>query len=243
MWPFSNKTDSLQDSGLFKGYVDWHSHVLPGVDDGIKTNDDAIRVLEAYDNLGYKKLWLTPHIMEDYPNTTTDLKARFDDLKKAWNGNMELALASENMLDNLFEARLENNDFLPIGEDGRHLLIETSYYTPPFGMDDMINRIFELGYFPVLAHPERYRYMETKDYERLKDKGIFFQLNFLSLVGAYGESARKKAEWLLDHDMIDVMGSDIHRLDAVMQSFALSPSKKKYIDKILRVANEKNSLN
>ena len=115
---------------MFDGFIDWHSHILPGVDDGIKRMSDSLEVLRFYEDLGIRHVWLTPHIMEDYPNTTAELRARFEELKKEWNGKVELHLAAENMLDTLFEERLEAGDFLPIGEDGRHLLVETSYYTP-----------------------------------------------------------------------------------------------------------------
>ena len=126
-----SKKKSLVDTGVFQGFTDWHSHILPGVDDGIQTMEESLAVLEEYERLGFKKVWLTPHIMEDYPNDTEDLKKRYEELRAKWKGNIELALAAENMLDNLFEERLENNDFLPIGENGDHLLVETSYYTPP----------------------------------------------------------------------------------------------------------------
>ena len=114
MWWFKS-TKSLKESGIFSGYTDWHSHILPGVDDGVKTMDESIKVLNAYEALGLKKVWLTPHIMEDYPNTTDGLRQRFEELKNNWTGSLDIRLASENMLDSLFEERLASNDFLPIG--------------------------------------------------------------------------------------------------------------------------------
>lgn len=236
MWWFKS-TKSLKESGIFSGYTDWHSHILPGVDDGVKTMDESIKVLNAYEALGFKKVWLTPHIMEDYPNTTDGLRQRFEELKNNWTGSLDIRLASENMLDSLFEERLASNDFLPIGEDGNHLLVETSYYTPPMGMDEILDRIKGIGYFPVLAHPERYRYMDEKDYFKLKEKGVLFQMNFVSLVGGYGETARKKAEWLLSKGMIDMTGSDVHRLDHITANITLSPRKKSYVQQIIDIGS------
>lgn len=235
MWPFKSKVESLKESGLFTDFTDWHSHILPGVDDGIQTIEDSLEVLRTYENLGFKKVWLTPHIMEDYPNTPENLRLKFTELKNAWTGNVEIKLAAENMLDNLFEERLESGQMLPIGDEGNHLLIETSYYTPPFGMQDLISKIMSKGYFPILAHPERYRYMDEKDYSDLKEKGIKFQMNFMSLVDAYGESARKKAEWLLKNEMIDYLGSDVHRLSSVLSMIEKSPQKKDTLRQLLSV--------
>lgn len=236
MWPFKSKVKSLRESGMLEGMTDWHSHILPGVDDGIKTMEDSLDVLRTYDGLGVKRVWLTPHIMEDYPNETSALKERFEQLRESWHGKVELRLAAENMLDSLFEERLANNDLLPIGDEGNHLLVETSYYTPPMGMEDTLQRISSAGYFPVLAHPERYRYMEKDDYKKLKDMGILFQLNFVSIVGGYGETARKKAEWLLKNGMADVAGSDLHRLGSLTQLIDMHPDKSEYLNGLNELA-------
>lgn len=211
MWPFK-KTDKLVESGFFTGFTDWHSHILPGVDDGIKTMEDSLAVLHRFEEVGISKVWLTPHVMEDFANTPEKLRERFTELKEAYSGPIELRLAAENMLDSLFEERLATNEFLPIGDEGKHLLVETSYMNPPYAMEDMIERAQGLGYELILAHPERYSYMNQEDYEKWKERGLLFQTNYVSLVGGYGETARKKAEWLLKEGMIDVCGSDLHRL-------------------------------
>lgn len=63
MWPFRKKY-SLADSGIFRGFTDWHSHIFPGVDDGVQTMDEALEILALYERRGVKEVWLTPHIME-----------------------------------------------------------------------------------------------------------------------------------------------------------------------------------
>ena len=168
--------------------------------------------MEKYEELGVKEVWLTPHIMEDIPNTTTHLKERFNELRAAYQGHVTLHLASENMLDNLFEERLEKNDLFPIGEHKDHLLVETSYFNPPMGLYDILQHIRTKGYYPILAHPERYTYMEKEDYRKLKAMGIKFQLNIPSLVGIYGSDAKKKAEWNLKNNFYNLAGSDIHQI-------------------------------
>lgn len=207
MWPFSAKQHLLE---LFKGFTDYHSHLLPGVDDGVKTLDETLRILDRYDALGVKEVWLTPHIMEDIPNTPQGLRTRFGELCAAYKGTVKLHLAAEHMLDNLFDQRLAANDVLPLGEDGRQLLVETSYFNPPIDFHDTLLRIQSKGYTPVLAHPERYQYMSFGDYDRLKSMGIKFQLNLFSLFGFYGSYAQQKARQLLNKGHYNLCGTDLH---------------------------------
>ena len=227
---------------MFTGMTDWHCHVLPGVDDGIKTLEDSLEVLRHFESKGMSTLWLTPHIMEEYPNTTAQRKSRFEELRNAWTGNLQLRLASENMLDSLFAERLAARDLLPIGEGGDHLLVETSYFSAPMDFEKTLESIMAAGYFPVLAHPERYRYMDEKDYVKLRDMGVRMQLNYVSLVGGYGETARKKSIWLLEKGYIDLVGSDVHRLQSNQSLIAERPSKKDHLDMLLSVVKEKNRL-
>ncbi|MBR3075696.1 MAG: capsular biosynthesis protein [Bacteroidales bacterium] len=200
--------------------TDFHSHVLPGVDDGVRSEEESLAVLARLEREGVNTLWLTPHIMEDVPNETAALKARFARLKEIYTGPVSLHLAAEYMMDSLFIDRLAARDLLPIGELGTHLLVETSYFNPPANFEGLLDNIRSAGYFPVLAHPERYIYMEKADYKRLRASGVLFQLNLGSLSGAYGHTAKSKAKWLLRHKMYAVAGSDLHRermVDMILQ--------------------------
>lgn len=237
IWPFKKRIPKLAETDLLQGFTDWHSHILPGVDDGIPDMETSLATLAEYERRGVKKVWLTPHIMEDYPNATENLRQRFLELKEAYKGNIELSLAAENMLDSLFMERLEKKDFLPIGKDGSHLLVETSYLNPPMEFDDMIDAIQSAGYYPVLAHPERYRFMNKADYLDLRRRGVLFQINLLSVVGGYGETARGKAEWLLKENMAELIGSDIHRLAATLRKLEENPKSKDTLDLLLQLAH------
>ena len=197
-------------SSLLTNFTDHHSHILPGVDDGVKKMEVSLIVLERYEQLGIAEVWCTPHIMEDIPNTTAGLQARFAELCEAYQGPIKLHLAAEYMMDALFEERLGQGDLLPLGEEGNQLLVETSYFTPPMDMDAILKRIKQKGYYPVLAHPERYVYMDKERYIELKNKDIRFQLNLSSLAGAYGSEAKDKAHWLLKHNYYNLAGSDLH---------------------------------
>lgn len=228
MFRLFEKRKTLLKSGILTGITDWHSHILPDVDDGVQTMAESLDILRLYEELGVKEVWLTPHIMEDIPNTTMQLRQRFKELQSAYSGTIILHLSAENMLDNLFEERLASNDVLPLGESENRLLVETSYFTPPIHFHDVLEKIMRRGYFPVLAHPERYIYMSHQDYERLKEIGVFFQLNLSSLTGFYGYPVQKQAEYLLGKGWYDLLGSDLHSLRMLHQQLLLKANNSVY---------------
>ena len=157
--------------------VDCHSHLLPGVDDGVQSMEESLQILREMEQQGIRRVWLTPHIMEDIPNETLALQRKFRELLQQYRGAVELKLAAEYMLDNLFEERLEKEDLLLLEEGKRFLLVETSYFNPPMDFLSVLQRIQKKGYYPLLAHPERYEYMQKEDYNTLKEEHISFQLN------------------------------------------------------------------
>ena len=197
------------------GFIDWHSHILPGVDDGVQTMEDALSILQRYEELGVSEVWLTPHIMEDIPNTTDELRQKFTELQSVYTGHIQLHLGAENMLDHLFDERLAQNDLLPIGDS--NLLVETSYFNPPISLYETLRQIKSRGYIPILAHPERYMYMDEEDYYRLKEEGVKFQLNLFSLEGLYGQYVCEKAKWLKRKEFYDYIGTDIHNKQIIKQ--------------------------
>ena len=211
MFNFFRRKVSMADSGILRGMTDYHSHLLPDVDDGVETLEETLEILRDMEDQGITEVWFTPHIKEDIPNKTTDLKKTFAEVQAAYPGNITLHLAAEYMLDNLFEERLERGDLLPIEHDGKRcLLVETSYFNPPMGLQNILLRIKSKGYYPLLAHPERYEYMTMKDYNQLKESRILFQLNLPALGGLYGKGVQKKAETLLKGNLYDLMGNDVH---------------------------------
>lgn len=223
-FPFFNKKYSLLDTQVFQGATDWHCHILPGVDDGIPTMAKALEVLAYYEQLGIQEVWLTPHVLEDIPNTTQMLRQRFHELESAYTGSIRLHLAAEYMMDNLFLSRLEANDLLPIGPDANHLLVELSYLQPAVNLMGTLELIRRSGYQPILAHPERYTYMEKEDYLSIRDCGTLLQLNLLSLTGEYGKTAKHKAEFLLSEGAYSLWGTDLHSLRSFQHAISLPQS-------------------
>lgn len=212
-----NKKQSLQTSGVLEGCTDRHSHILYGVDDGAKTLEDSLSVLEYLESVGIKDLWCTPHIMEDLPNTTEQLQMIFQELQQAYKGSIRLHLAAEYMLDSVFEQRLKSEDLMTMEDD--ILLVETSTIAEPYDLAGMLQQIMSAGYRPLFAHPERYRFLTEKDFDKLYNMGVKFQLNLGSITGYYGETAKTKAEFILNKGMYSVFGSDCHRLSSIKQQY------------------------
>lgn len=216
---FSRKC-SLQESGILSGSVDRHSHILHGVDDGIRTLEDSLAVLDYEQSLGVKEVWCTPHVMDDVPNTTEFLKARFDELRASYSGSIRLCLAAEYMLDTLFESRLEAHDLLTMEDDT--LLVEVSAVVAPYGLESILGNIMSEGYRPLLAHPERYCFLDEKAYLKIHSMGVGFQLNVAALTGYYGKTVKARAEWLLKKGLYSAYGSDCHRLRVISEQYSRS---------------------
>lgn len=198
--------------------TDLHSHLIPGVDDGVETIDQAMDCLRGLAERGIQKVITTPHInKEQYPNNETVLTEACEKLREQADKeqlSIQIEVAAEYMLDTFFLDHLDKTDLLTFGPE-RYLLIETGWLAPPLLLDEMLFRIQTNGYIPVLAHPERYSYYAT-DPEvlgKFKELGCLFQLNWMSLVGRYGPQPRRQAQFLLKNGWIDFIGSDLHRPD------------------------------
>ena len=196
--------------------VDMHNHILPGIDDGAPTPDVSVEMVQHLQGLGYRKLICTPHIMRGgYDNTPETIHAAADRLRSALDEasvDMPIECAAEYYLDETFQDRIAAGDLLCFGRD-RFVLFELSYLIEPANLEASLTDLFHAGYAPVLAHPERYPFLMTRDGERyrdLHDRGVHFQLNLFSLAGAYGRGAREAAELLIDHELVDFVGTDLH---------------------------------
>lgn len=231
MFGFFRKRYSLAESGVVSGSADAHSHILFGVDDGSGSAEESLEMLSFEESLGVTDVWCTPHIMEDVHNTTEGLTERFGRLKELYGGPVRLHLAAEYMLDNLFLERLDAADILCHGP--KTVLVETSVGNPPYNFDSIVDRIFKAGLNTLLAHPERYRYLEREDYLRLVSKGVRLQLNLPSLTGFYGGLAREKAEWLLANGLYSTFGSDGHRADVMKEQYNHKSLTSKIIDRLV----------
>ena len=209
----SKTTPSRSDFSLLK--TDMHSHLLPGIDDGSPDLATSLRLIKGMVDLGYTKLITTPHIMWDmYKNTPDKIQEKLEMLRAAVkeNGiNVEIHAAAEYFLDEYVEQLLRKNEpLLPIS--GKMVLVEFSLAYPSHSLKDILFEMQMQGYLPVVAHPERYIYLEhARDfYDELKDIGCLFQLNLLSLGNHYGKSVHELAQYLIKKEYYDLVGTDLH---------------------------------
>jgi protein-tyrosine phosphatase len=194
--------------------TDMHSHLVPGVDDGSDSVETSLELLRGFVDLGYRKIFTTPHTRPEYfPNTQEALKVGFLQLKAALasaNLPIEVEMASEYFVDYEFLQQQDINNLLTFS--GKHLLIELSTYSAPPNLFETIFQLKIKGYNLILAHPERYGYYASdfEQFEKLKDFGCQFQVNLLSLTGHYGKPPRDLAMKFLKNNMVDFLGTDLH---------------------------------
>jgi tyrosine-protein phosphatase YwqE len=207
-----NPTPTVGDFSSLK--VDLHSHLIPGIDDGVQTMDESIYFIRELKRLGFEKIITTPHIMPGYfDNTPAIIKAGLENVRnelKAQNIDVQLEAATEYYFDEYLFEELDNQ---PLTFSDNYLLFEL----PSFNMPPMVKEfVFEANskrVKPMLAHVERYPFMHDdylKQYEELYNMELYMQVNIGSLVGAYGEQVQKIAFKLIENGFVDFLGSDLH---------------------------------
>ena len=201
-------------------HTDIHSHVCPGIDDGARSSAFGADIVEGLVSLGIRNIVATPHVMEDvFPNTERIISYSFGRLKAEIERRgieVNMAHSAEYRIDEFMMSQLETVGLNPL--PGGYLLLENAWTQEPFGLDstlfDIQNRT---DYHIILAHPERYQYYHDarERYGELREKGVLFQLDLLSFAGHYGKACKSMAEWMLEHDLIDFLGSDAHNVGHV----------------------------
>jgi len=209
------------DYSLLK--ADMHSHLLPGIDDGSPDLETSINLIRGMQELGFKKLITTPHILWDiYKNTNAIILEKLEMVKNQLREeriDIQLEAAAEYFMDDHLGELLEKKEpLLTFGN--KMVLVEFSMVSQPFELKKILFEMQMQGYQPVLAHPERYVYFERDKniYDELKSAGYLFQLNALSLNGYYGNSVMKLARYLATKQYYDLIGTDLHHfshLDAL----------------------------
>lgn len=217
----SKKINGKANLSLLK--TDMHSHLLPGIDDGSPDIKTSLELIRGMMELGYSKLITTPHIMWDmYKNTREIILEKLELLQAAVRAeglNVEINVAAEYFLDDYVEKLVQNNEPL-LTVSGKMVLVEFSMAHPSMSLKGILFNMQMQGYQPIIAHPERYIYLERNKefYEELKDIGCLFQCNLLSLTGHYGKTQQDIAQYLIKKGYYELLGTDLHHarhLDAL----------------------------
>lgn len=223
-------------------WVDIHSHLLPGLDDGVKSIEESMYILNILQKIGYQKVITTPHVMHDhYPNSSEDIISRLYEVRKALKShkiNIKIDAAAEYYLDEIFIDKLMKKErFLTFGDN--YILFETSFFNKPAFLEDAIFAMNTQGYKPILAHPERYGYLQQdlRLVEKLKNMNTYLQMNLLSCTDFYSKEVKKFARMLLKANLIDFVGSDCHN------ALQANEIKNKITDKDIKLLNTQTLLN
>ncbi len=197
--------------------IDFHSHILPGIDDGSKNLEQSIAMVNEAKKVGFTKIISTSHYMENYYECNE--KDRRQLLKKVQENvqGIELILGNEIYITNNIIELLQNGQASSINGT-KYVLFEFPLIaTRPMNDKEVIYRLVENGYVPIIAHPERYPFIqENPDYLfELEEMGALFQSNYGSIIGMYGLKAKKTLKILLKNNLISFFGSDVHRPEQV----------------------------
>ncbi len=205
---------------MFANYSDIHAHILPDVDDGPRTLDEALSIIREAGEVGVKKIVCTPHILDlESADSILDKCARqFDILRRSADESrcgIDLVLGAELLLHPDLPEAVRRDRRLTVDGRGRHVLIEMPLFEiPPYARSVFFDLLVQ-GTIPVWAHPERCKQV-VKDYRILEPfvhGGVLVQVNAGSLSGVYGWSVRRTAEKLLKAGLGHLCASDTHRIE------------------------------
>ena len=201
--------------------IDFHSHILPNIDDGSISMEETINIINEAKQAGFTKIILTSHYIPNYyecnelerTKLMEQVKNRLDVNSSA---DLQLYLGNEIYISNEI-TKLINEKKASTINNTKYVLFELPMNTKPLFTKEVIFKLIENGYKPIIAHPERYSYVQEniQFVEELADMGALFQSNYGSIIGMYGNKAKKTLKKLLKKDMISFLGSDVHRTNQI----------------------------
>lgn len=196
--------------------LDFHSHILPGIDDGAKDINESLMLAKALKDWGFDRITCTPHITSKYPNTPQDIMPKFEHLKEELDKSgigLDIRLSAEyRLVPETWPKVLENNWLMPI--EDRFILMELPIsHREEMGLinpAEEFRKIASMGLTPILPHPERYFYLTEQELSDILDAGGKIQCNYGSYAGLYGEEVKQRAVALQDKGMVSFYGTDLH---------------------------------
>ena len=209
--------------------TDMHCHLLPLVDDGSKSLEESLEVMEAMKAVGFEQIRLTPHFnYPRFPNKADDIKERYKNFcaeVEANKGDRQIpkmtSVTGEFQVGDGFMDYFESGQLLTYkftdpkrGSEKGLLLIEFSLHQKRMGLEDIVFKLQMEGYDIIIAHPERYPYYDShsEELEQFKEQGIYLQANILSLDGFYGEASQRKAYDYIENGWVEFLGTDMHNV-------------------------------
>lgn len=177
MFSFFKNKKTLRDL-IPDNFVDIHSHILPGIDDGSKSLEDTFSLVNSLKEIGFSQFTGTPHVIKHvWENTRTTIenaqKVVLDGFKES-SQNINLSIAAEYMMEETFVKLFQSEELLTLKDN--YVLVEMSYLNAPIQLYDIIFDLQVAGYKPVLAHPERYVFYHHnfQEYQKLKKQAVYF---------------------------------------------------------------------
>ena len=201
--------------------LDFHSHILPGLDDGATDLANAVELTTAMKGWGFERITCTPHINALYRNTPDTIRPAFEALQEALyikGIDIELKMSAEyRLVPETWPEVLAKNWIMPI--EDRYILTELPI-SKPQEMGDIkpleeFKKLISMGLTPILPHPERYFYLSHKELISYVDAGVVIQCNYGSLAGLYGEQSKQTAQDLVKEGIVSLYGTDMHNLHYV----------------------------
>ena len=198
--------------------IDFHSHILPGLDDGATDLENAVELAAAMKEWGFERITCTPHITNKFRNTPETIRPAFEMLQNALHErgvNVELRMSAEyRLVPETWPEVLEQNWLMPI--EDRFILMELPIFDPDDIKDikpiEEFKKIKAMGLTPLLPHPERYFYLSHDELLRYVDAGVMIQSNYGSLAGVYGTDVKLRVQRLIDEGLVSFLATDMHNM-------------------------------
>ncbi len=196
--------------------LDFHSHILPGLDDGATDIENAIELVSAMKSWGFERVTCTPHITNKFRNTPETIRPAFELLQEEIdkrNIGLEIRMSAEyRLVPETWPEVLEKNWLMPI--EDKYIIMELPIFNPEDIKDlkplDEFRKVISMGLIPLLPHPERYFYLSRKELMSFLEAGVRIQCNYGSLAGLYGETAEQNARSLVEEGLVYCYGTDMH---------------------------------
>lgn len=196
--------------------IDMHSHILPNIDDGSKSIEETLNLIEEAKKVGFTKIVLTPHYIEGYYEKEEKERKDLIDKISSKVKDIELYNANEVYISENIIKFLEAKKISKIN-DTSYLLFEMPMNIKPMNIYEVVDEMIEHNINPILAHPERYTFIfkEPDIIYDLIQKGVLMQANYGSIIGLYGKRTEVMVKKLLQNNMIHILGSDVHRENSI----------------------------